>query len=72
MYRLYAAAAVAALSPCKLQANNRGALQTTGKNRLPVKGEIYKGVFVICLNALTKRESRDLQNREITGARTGS
>jgi hypothetical protein len=41
------------------------------RNRLPVKGEIYRRTFVIFLNELTKSESRRSPNRHITGATTG-
>ena len=49
------------VAPCKQQE----------RNRLPVKGEIYRRAFVIYLGGLTKSESRRLPNRHITGATTG-
>ena len=49
------------MAPCKQQE----------RNRLPVKGEIYREPSSTFLNGLRKSESRRPPNRHITGATTG-
>src|SRR4029077_5106172 len=65
------AAAVAALFPVNYRAGTGARCKQQERNRLPVKGEIYRRAFVTFLNGLTKSESRRPPNRHITGATTG-
>src|ERR1700737_5156196 len=58
-------------NPVNFTAGTGARCKQQERNRLPVKGEIYRRAFVIYLNGLTKSESRRPPNRHITGATTG-
>src|ERR1700730_8365245 len=58
-------------NPVNFTAGTGARCKQQERNRLPVKGEIYRRAFVIYLNGLTKSESPRPPNRQITGATTG-
>jgi hypothetical protein len=57
-------------NPVNYRAGTGARCKQQERNRLPVKGEIYRRAFVTFLNGLTKSESRRPPNRHITGATT--
>src|SRR5580704_16618122 len=61
----------ATCNPVNYRAGTGARCKQQERNRLPVKGEIYRRAFVTFLNGLTKSESRRPPNRPITGATTG-